>query len=354
MNWYNKILIDKFVKTSTVQFFAEKLERFYELEYKYSMLKLKPFIGMERRRENIIKRLETELQNLMPQIIQPIIQTYQNWLKSHALLNPIDWAIERARGMTGDGDSDGYEEPLSEYNLDIALGEAYHYNVNVAQLASKDIEKYKNLTAIAREVAKERAEYDTQELEDIYEYEMKDMSDKQKEKFIEQKTKEYNDSAKDARIDDALEMYGNSLDNNGLKEFLKTIDLFYMDIDPQDVLVEIYLAVFDGWYSHWSAQGIDQTRRNVEIATDRLMSMDALTGPSKAIEAVTLALQTVHQSGDMIEYLEGHIDSHGFEYDGETPDEEYRPTNLKSTFNYLAGKNTSLWDEELKEIGVQI
>jgi len=341
MNWYRKIIISSIVKTSSPKFFAEKLERFYELEYKYAMLRLRPFNGLEQRRENILKRFSDELNNMIPQIVQPIIETFQEWLRGHALLDPKTWATARATHAKGE-----------DVALDWPIGEAYHYNVDIVQQATNDPEKYKNLTTIGRELIKEQIEQEVPEMPDIYEDELEDLNPKQQEKFLEDKEAELLSEVEEMTLYDILERYGNAITNDGLKEFLTGIEYYYLDIDPYDVIVELYMAVFDGWYKYWAARGIDQTRENVEISTSRLLSLSADTEPSVAIEAVTLALQTAHQSGQMMEYLEMHIDQHGFSFDGEMP--EHEDANISQTFDDLADMNTSIWDEELREIGVQI
>ena len=45
--------------------FEEQLSALYELEYKYSMLRDRPFNGMPKRQENILNKLESELSNII-------------------------------------------------------------------------------------------------------------------------------------------------------------------------------------------------------------------------------------------------------------------------------------------------
>ena len=95
MNWYNELL--KFAQiwqTDPIgeSDFAHNLSDLYELEYKYSMLRAKKFRGLEARKNNILDRLEKELEARINKILPILRVVFRDWLTTHALLSPEKWA----------------------------------------------------------------------------------------------------------------------------------------------------------------------------------------------------------------------------------------------------------------------
>ena len=99
--------------------------------------------------------------------------------------------------------------------------------------------------------------------------------------------------------------------------------------------------IFPIWYEHWKYQGIDETRENVQEVYNMLVRAKT---PEDSHMAILRAIQTSHQTGDMIEYLE--------EYGGE---EDIYPDKIKDLMEDLTnGSMNSIWDKQLEEIGVVI
>ena len=104
-----------------------------------------------------------------------------------------------------------------------------------------------------------------------------------------------------------------------------------------DILVELYKNfVFPKWVEHWKSLGIETTRKNVEDVYALLQSMDE-NNMSESIKTINIALNTTHQNGDMLEYLE--------ERTGES--------NLRGLLDTLSeGTYVEDWNKELRAIGV--
>lgn len=63
--------------------FNSELEHFYELEYKYSMLKNHQFTGMSKRKQNILNRLKSELEDVSEKVCDDLIEFLEVWLSDH-------------------------------------------------------------------------------------------------------------------------------------------------------------------------------------------------------------------------------------------------------------------------------
>jgi hypothetical protein len=61
MSWYKIIKLAQIIEPASEFVFTNILERMYEAEYKYSMLKVRPFNGVEARKQNMLKLLENIL-----------------------------------------------------------------------------------------------------------------------------------------------------------------------------------------------------------------------------------------------------------------------------------------------------
>jgi len=92
------------------------LQALYELEYKWSMMRSRPFSGMERRQDNIIKGLERNLNEVLEEVKAPLERLYISWLRSHAITDPAQWGEARTRdGLEGydEHDTDPYVNEMS-------------------------------------------------------------------------------------------------------------------------------------------------------------------------------------------------------------------------------------------------
>ena len=88
--------------------------------------------------------------------------------------------------------------------------------------------------------------------------------------------------------------------------------------------------------------GIDTTRELAEEAYEGLVSANTFEEFHLALE---VAIQTCHQNGSMLEYLE--------QYGGEEYGSD--PSEIEDIMNELTeGKSNANWDKQLKEVGVKV
>jgi len=104
--------------------------------------------------------------------------------------------------------------------------------------------------------------------------------------------------------------------------------------NENEVLRELYkVLVFPLWKEHWIKRGIDYTRDNVQEVYDSIKSIN-YEDLGNTSATINIALNTAHQNGSMIDYIE--------ELTGED--------GLKSVLDELtAGTYKAGWDEELKK-----
>jgi len=100
--------------------------------------------------------------------------------------------------------------------------------------------------------------------------------------------------------------------------------------------------VFPLWYDYWSAQGIDETRAMVEKAYQSLQNASNIDEFHLALE---VAIQTCHQNGSILDYLEEYGRE---EYGGDPQQIEDIMTELTEGFGLAA------WDKQLRAIGVKV
>lgn len=127
-----------------------------------------------------------------------------------------------------------------------------------------------------------------------------------------------------------------------IEDFRSLISILENIGELQPFVREFYeFVIFPAWYNYWSYQGIDETRENVQDVYNLLVGSKT---PEDNHMAILRAIQTSHQTGDMLDYLE--------EYGGE---EDIYPDKIKDLMTELTnGSMNSIWDKQLKEIGVII
>jgi len=357
MNWYGLLKIAQIWQTETdTDFsFVDQITALYKLEYKYSMLKNKPFRGMPQRRDNILNQLRQRLSSLALEIREPIIATLQSWLSSHALLDPNLWAVSRVNtSLYGDVYDEG-DSTIPTLVNDI-IHEYRRYSNSVMtpsevifkefmQKISNNIGNFPQfksfLEVIFFEGYQQNLYYD---LESLGYEEFGQMFNKtfntpeEGESFIEKLTVD------DIGASGVMEFSG--IDN--LETFIRTIS--YEGDLVDGVLAELYEKfVFPLWYAHWGARGIDDTRAGVEEVYNNLLKAN-VDDLENFIVYINAALASVHQNGSMLEYLQEYVEHNAEDYN--TYGEEL---DLVETFNYLSLElDTTELDKELRAIGVSI
>ena len=127
MNWYALFKLAQIWNVKSDGSFSSEIYSLYELEYKYSMVKNKPFDGLPQRRENILINLERELKIVIKYIKIPIIKAFEDWLASHAILTPKLWAQKRIELQEEYGDDE-------ERMLNNTIDEYYRYTGEIGDI----------------------------------------------------------------------------------------------------------------------------------------------------------------------------------------------------------------------------
>ena len=342
MNWYSFLKIAQLWNIDSDGSFSDELEKFYELEYKHSMLSQRPFRGLEQRKENILNGLEKELWDTGENLRIPLLQTFKMWLSSHALMDPGLWAQQRA-----DDDYEHIEEFGEDTTMNGILDEYMKYkNGNNGWY---NPQKGPNWDQAKRELFQEiiKNKNNFPSLSPLWEY----IKEYQKENFLSV-------FLEDGGLQEVNRMYGfnfkseEEVDNNIDKIVESTVDIYdfvdthsnlwetlgYAGVDMRQFIHEIYQnLIFPGWLKYWKSRGIEKTRKDVENIYKMLQSSNNSIPSLKA--GINAALHASHQTGEMIEYLEI--------YAGEHVD----PSLLRELSE---GNFVEEWNEELRKIGVEI
>lgn len=319
-------------------------EMIYEIEYKYSMLKSRPFEGLPERRERLLDLLEEKGREVVGAVAKTLIIVFEDWLDTHAITTPNRWAekrIEELEDIYGDSYGELLGGVLSEYGQ-------YSGHTSRSNRSGK--------TAFASLMQRvEQKIYDmpvTEEVftdflqEDMVNMASADLEDVENEYMdIEEWNERYGLDAKDAadasmRLTD-IEI--NLSDYPITDHYLFTSEAefrhFLSSIGYNraiGMLTEMYrFIVFPLWYDYWSSQGIDGTRATVEDAYEELRKLSSLP-IEKQFAVLNHAKNVEHQTGSMMEYYE----------------ERWRVD--PDTFEELSSRSVDDWNIELKEIGVAL
>jgi len=350
MNWYQLI---KFAQICNKKYdpndLNEMLTTFYELEYIYSQLKLKPFTGHPKRKENIFNNVKKELIITISDIKSVLIRVFGNWLQSHALTNPEQWAISRLKENEWYNTEEKIKDALYEYkqyiNIPDQIQESQYsdrYQTNLDNAIFREIHNHiianENLYPTFYNLAKYMAEeYKNNELEEL-ETNPEEVLNRYNVEIPEEAIKMIKENAVDTVIEIYMSDYQgflNTLENN--EEYLSGI------------LTEINQnLIFPLWYAKWSAEGIDETRENMESVYNELIQSQN-ENIEQSIQAIHIALNTAHQTGSMLDNIEDEADKMAM-MDGSVQ----RMESIPDLFNDLSNMDVSELDKELREIGVKI
>ena len=356
MNWYRSI------KTAQIwnididyEDFGDVIQVLHELEYKYSMIRDRPFQGLPQRRENILKQLHDYLMEVLTYTKKIVLYTFQEWLSSHAILDPERWAQQRVNsygdnieegeiidldttravktifeGISGEhmeytNKIEGRKIPPGSYQR--ALEISFSKMLKDAVKNPNEFPGFSKLLELYLEDYKENIMAD-----DLQEEGYKEFGERYGKKFRS------NREAKQFIKNISLEEYGpeNILDLIGSDE----IDLFANAAYHTDLWQEIATEfckniIFPKWYGFWKREGIEETRENIEKIYELLKNANTV---EEITAAISMALNASHQTGSMLSYLEENSKSY----------------DLESILFEIQNRNTNDWDNELREIGVQI
>tara|TARA_Y100000310_G_scaffold160067_1_gene159743 strand:+ start:87 stop:1142 length:1056 start_codon:yes stop_codon:yes gene_type:complete len=351
MNWYSLLKLAQIWNIETDYSFKDELHRAYQLEYKRAMLLNRPFNGMEQRKENIIKQVEENLFEALNNLKEPLINVFQRWLQSHALTNPQQWAEQRSLAPSEYSDWEEYYESAGEraYDTMNSLVDTYMRLKNNNNLWYSAYQS-PNWDSAFQKMMNENNGFDLPAFQNLTNLLLDDYKMMRREE-IQQDLEEYNAQYGTQFIneDEAMNFVQNATAEQ-LGQQAMDILAYYdletlMQIAHEQGMLETLIfeinknIVFPVWYEYWSSKGIKETRATVEKVFSMLNSSEGL---DDTIVAVNLSLNTAHQNGSMLEYLE--------EY-GEQED-AYEAQQLLDQMS--KGAFLEEWNEELREIGVQI
>ncbi len=344
MNWYKRILLAQIWNTDSDGSFEDELKAIYELEYKLQAVRNWKFLGMPQRRDNIISNLSEELEMAIEEVKVPLLFTFEKWLNSHALIKPETWAAERtnpdyldsvgneeeslkgaafeyAKYKTGNPDSFDFTQQNESRNLAEMLAEAF-----------KNINEYPSLQRLHKTLVLGDKERLTEEL---FSEGLETFGERQiGEPFASEEAAEawISDKAEEVDILDYVFNFG----AEGILSALSYAGVYFSEF-----LKELYQnIVFPLWFNYWKAMGIEGAREVVQEAFDMLS--DEAPDIGQKIQAINHAIDTTHQTGDMIEYLE-------------MSNPNISPSSVRAIFDDMSeGTDIPEWNQELKEIGVTI
>ena len=261
----------------------EELKIIYEWEYKYSQLKQSINIKNEKRIQNVLKTINIKLKPILNSVSDKIQEVFANWLKQHALTSANTWATARVKEfdeMVGD----------YEYILSAAAGEYKRYNGNPNIFYENAfIVSFEEFSDLIYDIKYEIVSADEDELENT--------EDKEERKDIQQRIDYINDLDITTDAKEALEFLENYLGQSA-EEFLN-------QNATEDSVVAIYeKVVFPVWFKHWKKEGIVQTRKKVQQVYKDLKKSKTESDLQKKIMYINIALNTSHQTGSMMDYIE--------------------------------------------------
>ncbi|MFA5758897.1 MAG: hypothetical protein WC942_06035 [Clostridia bacterium] len=344
MNWYKLLKLAEFLEYDDDEStFLDHLKTIYELEYKTYILSNYPFKGLEQRKENIIKRLTKRLNNSIEKVKPPLLYTFEKWLQGHALTNADAWAS--ARINREEVEALGVESALLNTIIEYSRykdGEVVYsnrppnYNKIFSEMIREALENeshFPSLTALKNTLIKERQN----ELDISYESEGKD-------EFGE------NMIGQPFNSDEEAQQYiQNEINNFDLSEYMYNYEITYenienifnnMGIDITKFIFELNKnLIFPLWFEYWEERGIIETRKRVENAYKMLSNASNV---NSNIVAINHALNTTHQTGDMVDYFED-------EENGISGYEIKKLLSALSSNQYLKE-----WNNDLRKIGLKM
>jgi hypothetical protein len=302
--------------------FSGWIKEMYEMEYKYSMMSKLPFNGHPKRKENILNMLKQSLVRVTEQIKVPLEKTIEDWLSKHALLSPNTWAKARVAEFEEMGDQP-LDAVIDEYaNYSKYSGRVFRDSVfsKMMEDAMGNLDSYPSLKRVLDTMLSDT-------IEGAKEYVVYNLDD-----FNLSHGTSFSD------IEEAFNWIDSTFNINTLNIDLETFtNINIGDIEP--ILIELHQnLVFPLWYQYWSDQGIDEVRENAEKSYDELRNVSS-SDIGDMVAKISIALNLVHMTGDMIEYVERYTGDIG----------------LKKVLNDMTeGTFVDKANKELRSVGVQI
>jgi len=336
MNWYQLVKFASIWDTSSDGSFEDELRSLYELEYKYNMMRQLPFQGMERRRANMLAKLESEIETIVIYLKSVIEPVFSQWLANHAILDPQQWAEARVNGIDEYYfDTDNTEEAFGYFTGELAdLTNQQPRGYGTPSFDCSMVVQYLNSNAKEFEPFMNMVRNDRREME---------YNDIQGEIFDTEEEREAELEARIARLDEMTigdwisDFYDSSC--SGISEAMNTIATY---IPLRNIMVAMYRDIlFPMWMNRWGPQGIEDTRKAIEDIYSRLQSIESQS-IAEATATINLALNASHQTGEMTDYLQEHEDV------------GYDIKHVLDDLSAIDEEEVREWMRELKSVGVEI
>jgi hypothetical protein len=144
---------------------------------------------------------------------------------------------------------------------------------------------------------------------------------------------EYVDNMSEEEI---IESYKDSFEDLDIETLKYSLD--YAGLTQQFIKEMYKNFVFELWYDYWAAQGIEETRKDIQEIYNQLVNADE-SNIGNFMAVMSLAINAAHQTGDMTDYISSDT--------GEGSKE------IKRTMDYVSSPEfTKNVDEELQEAGI--
>lgn len=314
--FHGLLLYEWVEKISASNDLLEELEVMYEWEYKFNKILQSKNIRNEKRINNMILALRKNLIPILNNISEKLVEVFEDWLEKHAITKLEIWAKERVKDI----EEIGYDFE-DEEAFEVMFGEYKRYSGGSKKDFQKDF--LDSSLEYIDEIAVE--EFIRDEILNIEE-EIEEEDDEDYKEDLEQRKSELEEYENDAAgyiknylgVSEAFEMFGPSI--------------FY----SEESFVNAYKKlIFPKWYSYWKSKGIDKTRKTVEKVYKDLKKSIREKDLKKKIAYINIALNTSHQTGSMMDYVEQ-------EYGVDKRDLD----NLTKSGDKFAKK----WDKEVQKI----
>jgi hypothetical protein len=283
MNWLHRIVRKAQVwqRPPEVQGedeFAADVRELYRLSYLY--------FGVEdrirntadqymRRFDNILGNLRAGIAEVGGKIREVLVEVMEKWLKSHALLNPHQWAEARV-GDSDEFGTDAINNALAEFRYYKEWGE----ELDPWRALYRDINNLPYFREYGLEVLQNE---DPEVLTEVYG--MPEGADQLE--WVDQFLKENAE--------------GDWTEYMGIGGF-EDCDRLPSNVQREIAVMLNEKLVFPRWYGKWKNEGIDQTRATAEKNYQILLNADP-NNIGEFIAAVNIGLNTMHQNGSMLEYI---------------------------------------------------
>lgn len=289
---------------------AEELTNIYELNYMYDMMRISSYTGIPERRDNLIRNIEDKAIGICDDVLEQLNDIFYDWLESHALTSAKSWAKSRAKDLEEYGDSRpelAFVEPFHDY-----LNYKYKNSANPPRI-SYDFNG--RITGLPKEIDEMVEEY-VFHIQEHNLFEDCALSDWFETKLIEFKDDFETELSGMDEDDDKTQVLDNIKRAND-RDYTLLIDFEFVNrrnmefgieeglIDIVDLAEDIYEYVcFPLWFEYWKKQGIVQTRDRINITRENMLKALHDDDLTEKFKIINIALNAVHQTGDMIDYVE--------------------------------------------------